>query len=75
MENCLFKAKRKRTLFPFFYGNLLGLRHNLLKLPFNIKHRVVRAHPRAAFKMENKASVIHVYGAYSRYFIVGYKEL
>lgn len=75
MENCLFKAKHKRTLFPFFYGNLLRIYHNLLKLPLDIKHRTVRAHPRAAFKMENKASVIHIYGADRRYFIVGHKEL
>lgn len=75
MENCLFEAKHKRTLFPFFYGDFLRLCHNLFKLPFNIKHRTAGAHPRAAFEMENKASVIHVYGADRRYFIVGYKEL
>ena len=40
-----------------------------------IEHRAAVADPGAAFKMEDKAAVIHIYGTDSSYFIIRNKKL
>ena len=75
MQDCLFNTQMYRAFFPFLYFDFLRQSNGILKFLFNVKHDAVVTNPDPALKVENKASVVHIYSAHGGNLIVRDKKL
>ena len=75
MQNRLFKTHKYGSFLPFFDFDFLGFGKHAFKFPFNIKDGVIITYPYSAFKMKNKASVIHINRTHGGYLVIRNEKL